>query len=473
MKKQSGFSRIVLNSLGDIRFWIIVFFVLRFYGITDAPLENGHNWRQSLTNMIARNFLQVDPSILYPRIDYDGNNSGIIGSEFPFFNYLIYLFYKIFGFAHWYGRLINLVVSSFGIWFFYRLLKRFFDEKLAFTASMIFLTSIWFAFSRKSMPDTFCISLVIISVFYACRYLYDNRRSALLLFFFFASLAVLCKIPALYFLSILCVPLFDSKVAFRSKVMVSIAGAMVLVLVYLWYFYWVPYLLAKYHFQLYFPKEFMEGIRELSLYVPETCERFYFSAMQSFLAFCSFVFGLFILIRKAERTKLLLIGITSLFFAAFIIKTGAVFPLHNYYVVPFVPVMVFVAAHGILAIKTAWLRIAVLALIMIEGVLNQQHDFRIKDKEYCKLKMESIAEGFSDRQDLFLVNGGQSPQAMYFLNRRGWSMNSGDIDLSLTDSLHVLGCRYLFINMNEGTLDEEFKSKEVIYRDNDFIVYSL
>jgi len=29
--------------VSDIRFWIIVFFVIRLFGITNAPLEMGHN----------------------------------------------------------------------------------------------------------------------------------------------------------------------------------------------------------------------------------------------------------------------------------------------------------------------------------------------------------------------------------------------------------------------------------------------
>ena len=74
--------------LTDIRFWILFFFILRLVGITNAPLEIGHNWRQALTSMIARNFLEGNPNLLYPRIDMAGNQTGIIGSELPFYNYL-------------------------------------------------------------------------------------------------------------------------------------------------------------------------------------------------------------------------------------------------------------------------------------------------------------------------------------------------------------------------------------------------
>lgn len=48
----------------------------------------------------------------------DGTGTGIIGSEFPIFNFLSYLWFKIFGFSHWAGRLINLVTSSIGIYYF-------------------------------------------------------------------------------------------------------------------------------------------------------------------------------------------------------------------------------------------------------------------------------------------------------------------------------------------------------------------
>jgi len=42
----------VRNLFTDIRFWIFLFFLIRLVGITNAPLETGHNWRQSFTNMI-------------------------------------------------------------------------------------------------------------------------------------------------------------------------------------------------------------------------------------------------------------------------------------------------------------------------------------------------------------------------------------------------------------------------------------
>ena len=67
----------IIAVLSDFRLWVLFFFILRLIGITNPPLEVGHNWRQSLTDMIARNFVEGNPNLLYPQIDMAGNQNGI------------------------------------------------------------------------------------------------------------------------------------------------------------------------------------------------------------------------------------------------------------------------------------------------------------------------------------------------------------------------------------------------------------
>ena len=133
------------NIIADIRFWIIIFFIIRLIGITNPPLEVSHNWRQTTVTMVARNFLELDNTIFYPRIDFAGEKTGITGMEFPVFNYIIYIVSKVFGYTHWYGRLINLIFSSFGLWFFYKVIKKYFKLEIAFNATIVLLFSLWFS----------------------------------------------------------------------------------------------------------------------------------------------------------------------------------------------------------------------------------------------------------------------------------------------------------------------------------------
>ena len=194
------------KSLYDIRIWIVLFFCIRLIGITDPPLEIGHNWRQTTVTMVARNFLEVDNNIFLPRIDFAGEKTGITGMEFPFLNYLIYLIAEIFGYDHWYGRLINLTVSSLGLWYFFKLVGKYFPEKVAIYSTIVLAVSIWFQFSRKIMPDTFSMSIVIAAIYYGIQFLENHSRRnnnlSLLAYFVLMGIGVLSKLPSGYLLSI-------------------------------------------------------------------------------------------------------------------------------------------------------------------------------------------------------------------------------------------------------------------------------
>jgi hypothetical protein len=320
------------------------------------------------------------------------------------------------------------------------------------------------------------MSIVIIGVYYGLQYVYEKRLSHLFAFFLFSVLAVLCKIPALYLLSVLAIPLFDKQIAFSLKRNIVLTGMAILFVTYAWYFYWVPYLLATYGFQLYFPKQFIEGILELIAYAPHTLEKFYFSALQSFIAFIAFVAGLILIVRRKERNALFVFIISTLFFILFIIKTGFVFSVHNYYVIPYVPVMAFVAGFAIVEIKSQKWKVFVVALIIIEGILNQQHDFRIKDSEKYKLTLESIADRVSSKNDLIAINGDKNPQLMYFIHRRGWSISEQQLlDVPYMSGMKDAGCKYLFLdkhNLDSSVIGIKLNLIPV-FENEDFAVYSL
>jgi hypothetical protein len=54
-------------------------------------------WRQADTFQIARNFAREDGSILHPRIDWRGDNPGLVEMEFPFFPWLGGMLFRAFG----------------------------------------------------------------------------------------------------------------------------------------------------------------------------------------------------------------------------------------------------------------------------------------------------------------------------------------------------------------------------------------
>ncbi|MBL0316581.1 MAG: hypothetical protein IPP69_12655 [Flavobacteriales bacterium] len=113
----------ILNWEYDKKLMLLIgfLFVIRLFHITNPPIEVAHNWRQTTSLMVARNYYQLDHNILYPTIDECGNKRGVIGMEFPLIPYGAYIMSVPLGYDHWYGRLISLMIVSFGIWFFFGL----------------------------------------------------------------------------------------------------------------------------------------------------------------------------------------------------------------------------------------------------------------------------------------------------------------------------------------------------------------
>ncbi len=454
-----------------IEFWIILFLIIRLIGITNPPLEKGHNWRQTTGLMVARNYLEIDNNILYPRIDDNNGESGIIGMEFPVLNYLIYMVSVLFGYSHWYGRLINLIISSLGIYFFYKLTEKYFHKKLAFFATLILLSSIWFAFSRKTMPDTFCISLFFIALYFGLNYLEKGDIKNLIIYTIVGALGILSKIPAGIYLFIFTIPLLSRKVLLKRKIFFITLTIAILSIVYWWYFIWNINLSSNFGTWYNLGKNLSVGFHETIQNLGLTFKRFYFSAFQGYLFFILLVVGIFFSIKNKNR---LMLGVFSLIFLAFIIyifKSGFYFYHHNYYIIPFVPIMALVAAYPLTLIKNKKLFIAILLVGIIESIANQQHDFFIKDKEKYKLELEQIADTFSDKDDLIAINGNHNPQQIYLTHRKGWNLKNEELKNDLIiEKIKSKGCKYLVVNKNSFAFKLD---KEIVFSNDDYCVYKL
>ena len=455
----------------NIKIWIGFFFLIRLIGITNAPLEIAHNWRQSLTNMVTRNYYENGFDFFHPMIDIGGERTGIIGGEFPFFNWLTYLFSSVFGYEHWHGRLINLIVSSLGLYFFYKLVHATINKKVGFTATIILAVSIWFSFSRKIMPDTFSVSIMIIGLYYAYIYLKEGKIYSIILFFILCTLGMLCKIPALSLLSVLGVMFFMKQIDTNRKIVIVIIGTISFGTGCLWYFYWVPYLIETYHFVLFFPKTLSEGLTEISTRTPLLLERFYFSALHSYIAFSCFVTGLYLMLKSHRKELKLGLLFITIIFGLFIIKTGKVFPNHSYYIVPFVPIMAIVAAFALEKLP-AKLHYILLGFICVEAIANQQDDFFIKNSELYKLELDAITAKHIPKGELVVMNGGLSPQDMYFAHCKGWSLEHHvTMQPHRIDSLIEHGAKFLIVN--KTVHNDIIIGRKEIYTDDSFTIYSL
>ena len=461
------------NSASDIRCWIVLFFLLRLYGITNPPLEIAHSWRQVTVNMSARNFIETDNNVFYPRVDFAGNKTGITGMEFPALNYLIYLVSLVFGYAHWYGRLINLIISSIGLWYFYQIIKKYFTPSLAFNATFILLFSAWFTYSRKIMPDTFSMSFMLMGIYYGSNYL-DAKKSAknLSLYFAFILLGSLSKLPSMYLLIVFCPFIITKTIHPKTKLQFGLVSLVISIIVGVYYFKWVPYLTEHFGFYHFFMgKSITQGFQEIITNFEKSFEKFYLEALQ-IIGFILFLIGVIISIIKKDKK---IITLFSLCFAAYLVvifKAGLTFSRHSYYIIPFTPVMALVAAYTLEKINNKKLIALILALILIESISNKFHDFSIKDDYRAILNLEAKLDSIGGRNELIVINSGEVPTPMYFAHRKGWiDINDKLLDQAYVKNLKSNGLKRIVI-LKKVFGEDVRLPYERNFENADFVIYT-
>ena len=171
------------------------------------------------------------------------------------------------------------------------------------------------------------------------------------------------------------------------------------------------------------------------------------------------------------RKKYMWLWIALLCFVPFVLllfKGGYNSLHHDYYFVPFVPVMAILAAFGLSEMKNQRIAFIFLLAIVLEGILNQYHDFRIKSNEAQLLTLESRLDGIMERDDLIAINSPFVPTPMYFAHRKGWlcsaeSLNQAEYITGLkTDGLDFI---VVLKNAYEGDMQlpyEEVFSDDII-----------
>ena len=436
----------------------IFLFVFRLYGIWEPPLEINHSWRQTTVTMVARNFLDVDANFLYPRVDMAGELTGITGMEFPLLNYLIFIVAKIFGYQHWYGRLINLMVSSVGIWYFFLFVKKQFNRKVAFNASFLLLISLWFAFSRKIMPDTFSCSLAIMSIYHGWKYLGKPKWKDLGLYGLFGLLGMLAKLPVIFLFLYLLFPGFKGSIFTKTKLFFVLVSVTILAPVMYWYFVWSPYLTDHFEFWHFFMgNDFLDGLCDLIDAPLAVLKQLFFTPLRA-SGTVALIISLVVLVRKKEWKPIItyVFGLVS-FILVIAIKAGWTFTAHDYYVMGLVPIFIIPIAVSLTYIDHKKVYPFILAVFMLEGIISQLPDFSVKSRFNFIANLDQdltdLGVGVNDK---IAINSPTYPTPLYFTHRKGWMhSNINFYNPAVMQTMINYGCRYVLILKNEDTFGKD------------------
>ncbi|MEO6132782.1 MAG: glycosyltransferase family 39 protein [Saprospiraceae bacterium] len=459
----------LIGWLFDVRLWILVLLLIRLENINLPPLDE-HAWRQTITLGVARNYIEISPDFFKPRTIICDSREGIIAQEFPFFNYCISLLWRLFGQENWCYRLFNLLVASIGLFYFSKIACRFTGRKGALYSTIILGVSVAFVYARKGMPDVFAVSLVLIGIEFGLKYLEEKVLTHLIWFISFTALGMLCKMPAACVIGMLAPSFFSSAdKKYRMNLLVGATTSVAIMMA--WYFIWVPWAEKSYGFPLFYQVSLSEGLKQVIQMKNDTISRFYPIALTSRIAFFFFLIGFGFMILKKEKNMLLAFSASTILLVGLMLKAGGTFSGHEYYIIPYVPMMALVSGYGLNnLVKNQWLQIIFLLIITSEAIYLHKRDFFIPYENQKFLKLEKITDQYVPKEARILVNNREgSPIMMYFAHRRGWTVTDRMKDSTWVASESTVGLDYLII---ERTRWKDTLLFPLLYEDNEFQIYT-
>ena len=214
------------------------------------------------------------------------------------------------------------------------------------------------------------------------------------------------------------------------------------------------------------------GFDEIVSNINKTLDNFYFDAFSGYFVFAIFLIGIVLMI--VNREKRLILFFTTLFtiFIVYIFKSGHFFYQHNYYIIPFVPVMAVLAGYSVSFIKRKWIFVTILIIAAGEGIANQNHDFFNPKTELYKMSLENIMDDISSKDDLISINGNGNPQLIYLSHRKGWNCSNEDLNnKEYISDIIAKGCKFIVIDQHKaGKISLPY---EVAFVNEDFLIYDM
>jgi Dolichyl-phosphate-mannose-protein mannosyltransferase len=163
----------------------------------DQPYIDHWSWRQSDVAAIARNFSEGGFRFGYPQIDWAGDATGYVGTEFPILPFVAAICYKFAGIQEWIGRSQSVIFFALSLPFFFLLVREMFGSTAAVWATFFYSFAPLNTFAGRSfMPDVPSLSLAIVGLYFFLRWIRDRESVPFFVAAIAISLSILIKITS-------------------------------------------------------------------------------------------------------------------------------------------------------------------------------------------------------------------------------------------------------------------------------------
>jgi hypothetical protein len=336
----------------SIFFLVIFFSIFLITGLNKTLLlrpQSIHQWAQCDRASVALNFSRDTYNIFKPQIHYQSRGDGIAGMEFPFVNYMVGMFYRLFGFHEAIYRIFMSFILATGLLAAFRmsflLLKNIY---YSFYAVLLFLLSpVLLYYTPNFIPDTAGLGLTLIGWYFYFRWKESGISKHLWYVTLFLTLACLIKITGIISVVTMLILIFIPENQNRLNKSRNIFSVLVLIIpIFLtagWYYYanWLSIKHGSAAFLLdWRPVMDFNQMTDIIAEIKKTWFKQYYS--KYFYYFLVFTIAIITLMRKHCDKRLL--KITLLLWTGniiFFILMLQQFPNHDYYIIALLPVILF------------------------------------------------------------------------------------------------------------------------------------
>jgi len=465
----------------------------------DSPLLSLDSWRQCDTAAIARNFYRHGYRLLYPEIDWAGG--GYVEMNFPLFEYLVAILYRLFGLHDSIGRLLAISFSAGSMVMLYALVKKFIDTKVALFSTFFFVIApISVYYDQAFMPEAAMIFFSIALVFWFSEWLDRETWPTFALAALCGALAFLIKIPTLHMglpLLWLCIVKYGKRLFKEWRLWLF--ACCVLLPTALWYYHARQLFLETGRTFMWGGYKAYMGNPQVWLGIAESPQgnlvfnnlfykRMYERLTTIVLTLPGFVLALFGSLLQIKNRREYLFHFWALAVVAYLFIMARSNIVQVYYQIPVVPVgAVFVGrALGFLAEKRGttskifhdWLPYAMCAMSIITLLFASYQQFAPLfrwDEWYdspALFAAANAAEELTEPGSLLIVTHGfgtAEPTLLYLSDRKGWHIPPHEWSKEVIEGLKVEGAGY-FITTWMGILAENEGFRKYLNSENELLV---
>ncbi len=517
-KKATSFSsRLQINYFP--KFSVPIFFILillfsvlyNYHEILFLRTQGIHHWRQCDCLSITMNYYQDKNPFLEPAVHFLGHDgTGKTVSDFPLIYYTVAQLWKVFGYHEFIYRLLNLLIFITGLLALMKLIEDLLKDSVwaLFAVLMLFVSPTIVFYANNFLVNVPAFGLAMIGWYFFWLFYKSEKSGYLWISFGFFALGGLLKIPsAISFVAISVLftgeitgifKLKNGRKLFTKPFIQIIPFILVTGVITSWYLYAYSYN-KHYNANLFLvgilPIWDLDKIQIYDIFLgfKEEIKRSYFHLSMHLFLLTALIFIL-VSFRKANRFLYLLTATLTAGNILFLILFFRPLKNHDYYVINlfihapiiFVTLLDLLKKHYPFIFRSIIFRLMIGALIIYNlgftmdrmkerysGWMNESYQAYMHRFENITPYLRSIGIGPEDK--VLCLPDGSVNISLYFMNQKGWTDFSTDLDSAKIMGKINQGADYLFIYIDTLYYNKNITPfvKDKIGEYNDIDIYDI